>query len=161
MEGLGLAKTNNIGVGILAGEGETTLKYSLGHDKAVTKTTIRQFAQRFAENEEKEYVLAEPLPTAEEAAAIAPVVKVVGSTFDELIHDESMDVFVMVTNDRCKHCEAFMPTWRVRIHLKNDNFYTTNDEFHTNNDDFNADMEGIGRHIRRQCPCCYCRSVEE
>jgi hypothetical protein len=77
MSGLGLRPgTKSIGVGILAGEGETTLKYRLGYDKDVSKAAIRQFAQRFVDKEEPVYVWSEPVPTAEEKAALAPVVKV-------------------------------------------------------------------------------------
>ena len=77
MSGLGLRPgTKSIGVGILAGEGETTLKYRLGYDKDVSKASIRQFAQRFVDKEEPVYVWSEPLPTAEEKAELAPLVKV-------------------------------------------------------------------------------------
>jgi hypothetical protein len=77
MSGLGLRPgTKSIGVGILAGEGETTLKYRLGYDKDISKASIRQFAQRFVDKEEPVYVWSEPLPSAEEKAALAPVVKV-------------------------------------------------------------------------------------
>lgn len=77
MEGLGLRPgTKSIGVGILAGEGETTLKYRLGYDKDVSKGSVRQFAQRFVDKEEPQYVWSEPLPNAEERAALAPIIKV-------------------------------------------------------------------------------------
>ena len=77
MEGLGLRPgAKSIGVGILAGEGETTLKYRLGYDKAVSKGSIRQFAQRFIDKEEPQYKWSEPLPSPEEKAELAPVVKV-------------------------------------------------------------------------------------
>ena len=77
MAGLGLRPgTKSIGVGILDGEGETTLKYRLGYDKDVSKRTIRQFAQRFIDKEEPQYVWSEPLPSAEEKAELAPVIKV-------------------------------------------------------------------------------------
>lgn len=77
MSGLGLRPgTKSIGVGILAGEGETTLKYRLGYDSDVSKGSIRQFAQRFIDKEEPVYVWSEPLPTPEEQADLAPVVKV-------------------------------------------------------------------------------------
>ena len=77
MSGLGLRPgTKKIGVGILDGEGETTLKYRLGYDSDVSKGSIRQFAQRFIENEEPQYVWSEPLPTADEEAEMAPMIKV-------------------------------------------------------------------------------------
>jgi hypothetical protein len=42
----------------------------------VTKASIRQFAQRFVDEEEARYVWSEPELSAEEEAELAPVVKV-------------------------------------------------------------------------------------
>ena len=94
------------------GEGEQTLKYSLGFDSAVTDDSLWEFTQDFVEGEQPVFVWSEPEPTKDEAAELAPLVKVVGSSFDKLVHDNATDVFTLVTHPRSKHCEMFMPTWK-------------------------------------------------
>lgn len=94
------------------GEGEQTLKYSLGFDSAVTDDSLWEFTQDFVEGEQPLFVWSEPEPSKDEAAELAPLVKVVGSTFDKLVHDNATDVFTLVTHPRSKHCEMFMPTWK-------------------------------------------------
>ena len=78
----------------------------------MTDDSLWEFTQDFVEGEQPVFVWSEPEPSKDEAAELAPLVKVVGSSFDKLVHDNATDVFTLVTHPRSKHCEMFMPTWK-------------------------------------------------
>jgi len=85
----------------------TQLKYP--HDQSVSPTVerIAEMVSKFNAGELVPELKSMPIPATQDES----VYTVVGKTFDEVVFDESKDVFIELYASWCGHCKRLKPTW--------------------------------------------------
>ncbi|KAI0027357.1 thioredoxin-like domain-containing protein [Vararia minispora EC-137] len=83
------------------------LKYPFDQEKAITTESIKEFAAAFAAGKLEPQLKSQPVPATQDEA----VYTVVGKSFDEVVYDDSKDVFVEFYATWCGHCKRLKPTW--------------------------------------------------
>ena len=80
------------------------------HGALLTEHELLDFVEQYLAGELSPLLRSEPVPSEEEARSSA-VVKVVGTTWESVVHDESRDVFVLCYTDWCVQCDELRHTW--------------------------------------------------
>ena len=85
----------------------TQLKYP--HDQNLPPTTerIADMVNKFVAGELVPELKSQPIPPTQDES----VYNVVGKNFDEVVFDESKDVFIELYASWCGHCKRLKPTW--------------------------------------------------
>lgn len=82
------------------------LKYPLV-DAVASFATVDDFVTKFAAGKIEPTLKSEPIPETQDE----PVTVVVGKQFDQIVMDDSKDVFVEFYAPWCGHCKRLKPTW--------------------------------------------------
>ena len=91
----------------------------------LTEETIRKFIEDYLGKKLKPRLSSEPEPSADYVKKHA-VVKVVGTTWYNIVHDPTKDVFVLYLTDWCPNCKEFQSTWNeVALALRGVKQYLT------------------------------------
>lgn len=99
----------------------------------LTVDLIEEFIGKFLAGEVEHIVKSEPLPTQEEIDAQA-VTKLVAHNYDEILGDQSKNVFVEYYAPWCGHCKKLAPIWEeVAEEFKSSDVVIANVD-HTQND---------------------------
>jgi len=72
----------------------------------ITAEAVKKFFDNFLAGSLDETLRSEEIP-----ATQGPVVKIVGKTFDKIVHDETKDVLVEFYAPWCGHCKSLQPTY--------------------------------------------------
>ncbi|CAL1366721.1 unnamed protein product [Linum trigynum] len=84
-------------------------------DKEITVDNIKAFGQDFIDDKLKPFFKSDPIPENNDG----DVKIVVGDNFDEIVLDESKDVFLEIYAPWCGHCQALEPTYnKLAKHLR-------------------------------------------
>lgn len=83
------------------------LKYPLSQAKEVTTETVKEWATRYVNGELEPELKSQPIPESQDES----VYNLVGKQFDEVVFDDSKDVFVEFYASWCGHCKRLKPTW--------------------------------------------------
>jgi len=83
------------------------LKYPMDSSKEVSTETVEDWVSQFAAGKLEPSLKSEPVPETQDE----PVVVVVGKNFDQVVFDDSKDVFVEFYAPWCGHCKRLKPTW--------------------------------------------------
>jgi protein disulfide-isomerase A1 len=94
--------------GGLLEDAENHKKYLLGDD--VSAAAIQTFLQSFVDGSLEPFLKSEEIPTPEQEAA-SPVKTVVGKNFEDVVFDDSKNVFVEFYAPWCGHCKNLAPTY--------------------------------------------------
>ncbi|KAL7662725.1 Protein disulfide-isomerase [[Candida] zeylanoides] len=89
------------------------LKYGINQTQwpeGPSAEAIEEFVAAYVAGELTPIVKSEDLPTAEEVSA-APVVKLVGHNHEQVVKDNTKDVFVKYYAPWCGHCKTLAPKW--------------------------------------------------
>lgn len=89
--------------------GEAALvKYKYeGDANQMTSVEVTNFARDFLDGKLEKFLRSEDIPESQEGA----VITVVGKTFNQIVKDESKDVFVEFYAPWCGHCKQLEPIW--------------------------------------------------
>lgn len=82
------------------------LKYPLDQTKEVTPELVEAWVEQYLAGNLEPSLKSQPIPETQ-----TNVYTVVGKTFEEVIMDESKDVFVEFYASWCGHCKRLAPTW--------------------------------------------------
>ena len=83
------------------------LKYPLSQVDDPTGNAIEAHVENYVSGKLKPELKSEPIPESQDE----PVYVVVGKTFDEVVFDDSKDVFIEFYAPWCGHCKRLKPTW--------------------------------------------------
>lgn len=83
------------------------LKYPLAQSEEVTPETISAWVEKYVAGELQPELKSEAIPEPNDE----PVTVVVGKNFEEVVLDESKDVFIEFYAPWCGHCKRLKPTW--------------------------------------------------
>jgi len=83
------------------------LKYPLDQTIDITTDTVEDFVSQFVGNKLEPSLKSEAIPEKQEEGAFV----LVGKQFDEVIFDDSKDVFVEFYAPWCGHCKRLAPIW--------------------------------------------------
>jgi len=83
------------------------LKFPYDQDKEVTSATIKQFVDEFVAGKLEPQLKSQAVPETQDEA----VYTVVGKSFDEVVYDDSKDVFMEFYATWCGHCKRLKPIW--------------------------------------------------
>ncbi|KAL1690062.1 thioredoxin-like domain-containing protein [Schizophyllum commune] len=83
------------------------LKYPMSQGEQVTPTNVQDWVERYLKKELKPELKSEPIPDSQDE----PVFVLVGKQFDEVVFDDSKDVFLELYASWCGHCKRLKPTW--------------------------------------------------
>jgi protein disulfide-isomerase A1 len=83
------------------------LKYPFDQSLEVTTEAIKQFVADFAAGKLEPQLKSQAIPATQDEA----VYTVVGKSFDEVVYDDSKDVFMEFYATWCGHCKRLKPTW--------------------------------------------------
>lgn len=83
------------------------LKYPMSQGELVTSTNVQDWVERYLKKELKPELKSEPVPESQDE----PVFTLVGKQFDEVVFDDSKDVFLELYATWCGHCKRLKPTW--------------------------------------------------
>jgi protein disulfide-isomerase A1 len=86
---------------------EKQLKYPLSQDKEVTTESVKDWAKQYLSGELQPELKSQPIPEVQDES----VFTLVGKQFDEVVFDDSKDVFVEFYASWCGHCKRLKPTW--------------------------------------------------
>ncbi|KAF8621650.1 hypothetical protein AX15_007667 [Amanita polypyramis BW_CC] len=83
------------------------LKYPLDQSKEVTVETVSELVQLYVEGKIEPTLKSEPIPESQDE----PVYVIVGKNFEQIVLDDSKDVFIEFYATWCGHCKRLKPTW--------------------------------------------------
>ncbi|KAF8639921.1 hypothetical protein AX17_001172 [Amanita inopinata Kibby_2008] len=83
------------------------LKYPLDQSQELTPDAVSKLVERYLEGKLEPTLKSEPIPETQDE----PVYVVVGKTFEEVVLDDSKDVFIEFYATWCGHCKRLKPTW--------------------------------------------------
>jgi len=83
------------------------LKYPLNQDTPFSGEAISDFVERFAAGKLEPELKSAPIPESQDES----VITVVGKQFEEIVFDDSKDVFIEFYATWCGHCKRLKPTW--------------------------------------------------
>ncbi|KAG8789497.1 protein disulfide-isomerase precursor [Serendipita sp. 401] len=83
------------------------LKYPFDQSKATTAESIAPFVKSFADGKVEPSLRSAAIPEAQDE----PVFVLVTKQFDQVVYDDSKDVFVEFYAPWCGHCKRLKPTW--------------------------------------------------
>ena len=72
-----------------------------------TAKTITEFIDDIQSGKTKPFLKSAPEPESNDG----PIIDVVGSTFEKIVHDPTKDVFVYFYVPWCEHCQKFDSVW--------------------------------------------------
>jgi protein disulfide-isomerase A1 len=85
---------------------ERQLKYPFDQNAQITPEALSSFVDQFTAGELKPQLKSEPIPEKQ-----GHVFELVGKQFDEVVFDDSKDVFIEFYASWCGHCKRLKPTW--------------------------------------------------
>ncbi|THH32878.1 hypothetical protein EUX98_g1310 [Antrodiella citrinella] len=85
----------------------TQLKYPYDQGLDITTEAIEEMTTKFVEKTLEPVLKSQPVPEAQDES----VYTIVGKQFDEVVFDDSKDVFVEFYATWCGHCKRLKPTW--------------------------------------------------
>jgi protein disulfide-isomerase A1 len=83
------------------------LKYPFDQNLDFSAELVGPFVQQFVDGKLEPSLKSAPIPTSQDE----PVVVLVSKQFDEIVYDDSKDVFVEFYAPWCGHCKRLKPTW--------------------------------------------------
>ncbi|KAF5344150.1 hypothetical protein D9758_008908 [Tetrapyrgos nigripes] len=83
------------------------LKYPFDQSKELTPAAASEWVSAFVKGELEPQLKSQPIPDSQDEA----VFNLVGKQFDEVVLDDSKDVFVEFYATWCGHCKRLKPTW--------------------------------------------------
>ncbi|KAA1466410.1 protein disulfide isomerase [Dentipellis sp. KUC8613] len=83
------------------------LKYPLDQDTALTTETVKDWVDSFVAGKLQPQLKSQPIPETQDE----PVFTLVGKQFEEVVFDDSKDVFVEFYASWCGHCKRLKPIW--------------------------------------------------
>lgn len=83
------------------------LKYPLDQSKEITGELVSLWVEQFVKGELEPSLKSEPIPETQDES----VYVVVGKNFEEVVLDDSKDVFIEFYATWCGHCKRLKPTW--------------------------------------------------
>lgn len=83
------------------------LKYPLDQSHEVTPDAVSNYVQLYIEGKVEPTLKSEPVPETQDE----PVYVVVGKNFNDVVFDDSKDVFIEFYATWCGHCKRIKPTW--------------------------------------------------
>lgn len=83
------------------------LKYPFSQSEELTSDSIEQHVDQYIAGKLQPQLKSEAIPASQDE----PVYVVVGKTFDEVVLDDSKDVFIEFYAPWCGHCKRLKPTW--------------------------------------------------
>lgn len=83
------------------------LKYPFDQSVALTPDVVGPFVQKFIDGSLEPSIKSAPIPETQDE----PVVVLVAKQFDEIVYDDSKDVFVEFYAPWCGHCKRLKPVW--------------------------------------------------
>ncbi|ESK96047.1 protein disulfide isomerase [Moniliophthora roreri MCA 2997] len=86
---------------------EKQLKYPFDQSKDVTTDGARAWVEAYLAGELQPELKSEPIPEKQDE----PVFVLVGKQFEEVVFDDSKDVFIEFYASWCGHCKRLKPTW--------------------------------------------------
>ncbi|KAF8914643.1 protein disulfide isomerase [Mucidula mucida] len=86
---------------------EKQLKYPFDQSKEVTPEVAEDWVQQYLDGKLVPELKSQPIPESQDES----VFTLVGKQFDEVVFDDSKDVFVEFYATWCGHCKRLKPTW--------------------------------------------------
>lgn len=83
------------------------LKYPYDQSQEVSTEAIEKYVERFLDGDVKPELKSEAIPETQDE----PVYVLVGKEFDQVVYDDSKDVFLELYATWCGHCKRLKPTW--------------------------------------------------
>jgi protein disulfide-isomerase A1 len=83
------------------------LKYPLDQSKEITSEIVSLWVEQYVKGELEPSLKSEPIPETQDES----VYVVVGKNFEEVVFDDSKDVFIEFYATWCGHCKRLKPTW--------------------------------------------------
>ncbi|PBK69670.1 disulfide isomerase [Armillaria solidipes] len=86
---------------------EKQLKYPYDQSKEVSAAAVEEWVQQYLDDKLTPELKSEPIPESQDES----VFTLVGKQFEEVVFDDSKDVFVEFYATWCGHCKRLKPTW--------------------------------------------------
>jgi len=83
------------------------LKYPFSQTQTVTTEGVEDWVKLYLDGKLEPQLKSQPVPETQDES----VITVVGKNFDEVVFDESKDVFLELYATWCGHCKRLMPIW--------------------------------------------------